>query len=81
MLRIVFKDDTHADWHVNEPSPSESSTTLCYGDIRDGNVNSVWADGHELDYICANFQNVPFRHDQRVVTWRGEMAQFIVENL
>jgi len=77
MLVIGFKDGSHVDWHVNESSPSES----CYGDIRDGNVNSVWADGHELDYICANFQNVPFRHDQRVVTWRGEMARFIVENL
>lgn len=38
------------------------------------------ADGHELEYILSNISNIP-RASRSVITWRGEFARFIIENL
>jgi hypothetical protein len=40
----------------------------------------VQADGDELDRISRTFTNIPMPGSS-VVTWRGEMAQFIAEHL
>ena len=38
------------------------------------------ADGHELDHIRTHFSNMP-RSQSRIVTWEGEMARFIINNI
>ncbi len=43
-------------------------------------VVKVQADGHELEYIKANFSGIPMANC-RVVRWTGDMAKFIVGNL
>ncbi len=44
-------------------------------------VCEVYADGDELGYIIAHFKHVPYKAGKRSMVWRGEMAQFIYENL
>lgn len=46
-------------------------------------VESVQADGDELDYVLRRFENLCRTRDVslRVVRWYGELAQFIVGNL
>lgn len=43
-------------------------------------VESVQADGHELEYIEKQFTNLP-KANIRVVNWFGDHAKFIVGNL
>jgi hypothetical protein len=43
-------------------------------------VEQVSADGHELRYIRESYTGIPIG-PAVVHTWRGEMAQFIFENL
>ena len=43
-------------------------------------VYSIQADGDELEAIRGQFSNIPMCSG-RVVTWRGEMARFIADNL
>lgn len=43
-------------------------------------VESVQADGHELEYIQNRFTNLPTVNN-RVVRWYGDYAKFIVGNL
>jgi len=60
-------------WHIGEKLP--------FG-ITDHNVHevvAVQADGDELDWIKFHCLNIPMCHQHRVVTWRGESAQFIVD--
>jgi hypothetical protein len=40
----------------------------------------VYADGDELEYIKARFDNIPIVNDTRIV-WKGDTAQFIYDNL
>ena len=40
----------------------------------------VQADGHELEKIRQQFQNIPMTNN-RVVRWTGNHARFIIENL
>jgi hypothetical protein len=44
-------------------------------------VTAIQADGHELEAIRKKFTNIPDAPGERVVLWRGEIAQFIVDNL
>lgn len=37
------------------------------------------ADGDELEIIINHFKNIP--HSYGICTWRGELAQFIYDNL
>ena len=42
-------------------------------------IEAIQADGDELEYIRARFENLPVSHG--ICVWRGEMAKFIWENL
>lgn len=44
-------------------------------------TTNVQADGHELEYIKRNFTGIPLHNSLRVQTWRGPIAQFIVDHL
>ena len=58
-------------WHVGETKPREQAERIC---------KSIQASGDELDYIRRGFDNIPMSH-KRVVIWKGEIAQFIYDNL
>ncbi len=64
------------EWHVGETPPAN-------GDLDEASiqVQSVYADGHELEYIHAYFDNLPRVTHVRSNVWRGEMARFIFDNL
>lgn len=65
-------------WYINQPKPK-----FVYNDMREGQALPVveWlqADGDELEYIKKRFHNLPFA--ESICLWRGEMAQFILDNL
>lgn len=63
------------DWHVGETPPKERFEEA------DLQVLSVYADGHELEYIGTFFTGIPYRLVSRSNLWRGEIARFIWDNL
>jgi hypothetical protein len=68
-------DEKDIDWHVGEAPPQEGFEEA------DLQVLSVYADGHELEYISHYFANVPCVRDKYSTLWRGEWARFIWDNL
>lgn len=57
-------------WHINNtkpPLPPEAYIML------------FQADGDELDLIISRLKNVPYCYS--VAKWRGQMAQFIYDNI
>jgi hypothetical protein len=41
----------------------------------------IQADGDELELILSKCKNLPFVTDKRVMTWTGDFAQFIADNV
>ena len=79
-LYIVFKsknsagEQNHAEFHV-------PFSPLRLPRFVNEEIDYIQADGDELDYINANFLNIPNPFKKRVVRWFGEMARFIYNNL
>lgn len=71
MLYVILKGGRELGWHTGEkiylPPQSE--------------VVEVQADGHELEWIKENFNNIPYHKLNRVQNWSGDMARFIAQNL
>lgn len=44
-------------------------------------VETIQADGDELEYILDRFINIPCNKRQRVHTWTGDIARTIVSKL
>lgn len=44
-------------------------------------ITSLYADGEELESIHTKFKNLPQRRFELPTIWRGELAQFIYDNL
>lgn len=62
-------------WHIGEflPEPLNAHNKHL--------IVAVQADGAELFAIFDQFDNLPSARDKIVQIWRGEFAQFIVDNL
>lgn len=63
--------DSHSFW-IDEPkhlwiNPSE--------------IESIEIDGEELEFVRSNFSGIPMNDKKSSITWRGNLAQFIFENL
>jgi hypothetical protein len=83
-LFVHFKHHTHKDtrqkqWHVGKAlSPMHAS----FLKTEEGwEVFKAEASGEEKDFIFENFSNVPMRANRDLVTWHGDFAKFIAENL
>lgn len=65
------------DWKLDDESP-------ILQEERKVEVLSVVADGDELTYLKEHFTGIPFvngKGDNSSLTWRGEFARFIFDNL
>ena len=66
------------EWKVGQKTPRDQIESSVY-------IYSVYADGDELEYILANFNNLPHptlgARDRRACVWRGDFARFIYDNL
>lgn len=73
VVEDVVQERTH-DWHVGETAPRDL--------IDDDSVQilDIYADGHELQYVKDMFHNIPYTN-KRGVTWRGDFARFIFDNM
>lgn len=47
--------------------------------IQPKHVESIQADGHELDFVIDNVPNLPYPKNARVVEWHGDMAKLIFQ--
>lgn len=75
MSLFIKFENSIAVWKVgNKQRPKE-----IHGE--DLKVLSVTADGHELEFINNKFINLPAIDYAKVVKWRGDLAQFIYDNL
>lgn len=71
LLRIPGKSH---QWGINDRKPE-----LDYSKFSE-RVQYFQADGDELSYIMLRFRNLPITHGG-MCKWRGELAQFIYDNL
>jgi hypothetical protein len=71
---IIFKNSQHCTWHVQSPKPKFNTTKP-----EEKIIDLLQADGDELEKIIQHFPNLP--HTRSICTWRGDMAQFIYDNL
>lgn len=60
------------NWHVGENKRRLDD---------DETVIELQADGDELDEILLRIEGIPVAKHKRVMIWRGDIAQFIWENL
>lgn len=58
-------------WVFRNPKPK----------VLSGHVVSITASSVELEYIKLNFSNLPFRKDAVEVTWSGDFARFLYDNI
>lgn len=90
MLSILYNDVNarfrkSLDWHVGEKILD--NVFMAYPEDKEGfsieRVVCVQADGHELEWIQANFLNLPMVNPekQRIGYWYGDMARMIVAAL
>ena len=77
MSLTIRKHNTHEET-VNVPFTEDFIDNL-HRSARTGEISSIQADGDELEHITNRMPNLP--HSYRICTWRGELAQFIGENL
>lgn len=49
--------------------------------INPSDIESIAIDSEELEFVRSNFSGIPMNNKKSSITWRGEMAQFIFENL
>lgn len=63
------------EWHVGEAPPNASL------DDTDITIHTVYADGHELEYVQHYMVGIPYKTGGRSNVWRGEFARFIFDNL
>jgi hypothetical protein len=72
-LNILMESGRSVEWHVGESNPIEWDKTVF--------VETVQADGHELEHIKALFGPTLPTAKGRVVRWFGDDAKTIVGNL
>lgn len=65
-------------WHVGDKKPDLTPSHRIHPSLF---IWSLYADGHELQRVEQKFKNVPVRSFEQPTLWRGEMAQFIFDNL
>lgn len=75
MLIVTYKDGQELTWHVEK-----NNRYIKQYAKREG-VERVTADGDELVHIRMSFENLPSVPGRMVVTYSGDFAQFIVDNL
>ncbi len=67
----IFTNNKTIHWHLGQDKP----------DIKDYEIESVYADEEELLYILVNFSNIPFRPRSKSMKWYGDWAKLIWGNL
>ncbi len=88
MIYISTSRPHETTWKLKEPKPTYNRGSISGYEFPD--VRSLAADGDELSYIRFRFSSIPISNptiyegswfDSKLVIWRGEMAQFIYDNL
>jgi hypothetical protein len=69
MLYFVDSKGAEKGWHVGNRKPLVNQCV------------EVQADGDELMYILNNMRNLPHSITMSVIVWKGELAQFIYDNI
>lgn len=70
-FNIILKSGRSYEWELIQEKP----------DVPVTQVETFYADGLELSVIRAKIVGIPITHNSNTCTWRGEMAQFLFENL
>jgi hypothetical protein len=68
MIALIDKQGREYNWWVGHPK------------VEDLEVTKLQADGDELMLILTKVQNIPLAPNKRVVSWSGDIAQFIYDN-
>jgi hypothetical protein len=72
---LYFND---VSWHIGEPvAQLRSERAQCH---QAGTPFGIVADGDELEFILERTKNLPSANTS-VVTWRGDLAKFIMDNV
>jgi hypothetical protein len=79
-LVVGYEQDQDGNYDNTFHVGSGRIAKTCNTSFGTGSNLIVQADGHELEHIKQQFQNIPLTHN-RVVRWTGEYAKFIVNNI
>jgi hypothetical protein len=66
----AFDDPQQFTWHVGQRKPTVNRP-----------IETIEADGDEKRQIAARFTNLPITIGDQPCIWKGEMAQFIYDNM
>lgn len=81
MFSVITADNQQYGWYVNDKKPGESVAEHQFQTFKPlKNVQELFANDQELNSIRTKFSNLPINHGN-TCTWRGDMAQFIYDNL
>ncbi len=69
MLYLTSKKGIETQHHIGNPLPKINDAA------------EIQADGDELEKILNQTENFPYHIAKRVQKWRGDLAQFIVDNV
>ncbi len=69
---VILVDGSDIEWHVGEKLPPLKDKPA---------ISRVQLDGDELSYVLQRCENLPVARLKRVVTYPGDFAKFIVENV
>jgi hypothetical protein len=72
-LTILNEEGLEITWNIN------NKIFFPYLTPKSLRIVRIIANGEELEVIKKRFVNLP--HCHQITTWRGEMAQFIYDNL
>lgn len=78
-LVVVYQSGASAasvlvrEWHVGTKYEHNEHTI--------DHVTEVQADGHELEWVLREFNNIPTIRARRVMRWHGDIAKFIAGQL
>lgn len=83
MALYIMYPSRSREYHVQDFDPARGCKADTKYAIRGtaSGVAAVVADGDELEYIIKNFAGIPTCVHNRVVSWYGDHAKFIVGNL
>ncbi len=73
---LVTTNGRSFTWHIPSKGPDLKKLFA----TNDRTVDILQADGDELGLIMVRLNNIPITHGG-ICIWRGEMAQFIFDNL
>lgn len=83
MLNITAKSNNsntiNLIWYIGQELEVFKTGAFYLNGIRPEHIESIQADGHELEFLKETVVHLPYTRKARVVEWHGDMAKLIFQ--